>query len=282
MRIHCFGDSWTEGIGVEWAPGNGIIPMEVRYNNNWGKERELYSYPGQLKTLLGEIYEVNNFGRAGYSNFEIYNSIFDNLGEKKIVENDLVIVCFSSIIREPLNYLTTGNNGGYGFIHYSNSTLATPMQEYPHWLNHLEDNSIKDACISMYMNYLVSRINYQSLYEISMNYICNLQIIFESLGIHYLFLNAFENVVSQEISFYNQIKWQNWILPNYTLSEYLLDRRNEIDESLPYSVWEDDRKDAERCQDGPHPNRIGYGFIAELIYSEILNRKILKNSSVGE
>jgi hypothetical protein len=100
------------------------------------------------------------------------------------------------------------------------------------------------------------------------------------LGITYLFVNAFENVVSDKVSFYDKIKKENWILPNYTLSEYLVDRRGELDESLPYSLWEDDYKDVERCSDGPHPNRIGYGFISELIYSEIVKRKLLKDASV--
>jgi hypothetical protein len=53
-----------------------------------------------------------------------------------------------------------------------------------------------------------------------------------------------------------------------------------LDESLPYSLWEDDYKDVERCSDGPHPNRIGYGFISELIHSEIVKRKLLKDASV--
>jgi lysophospholipase L1-like esterase len=280
MKIHCFGDSWTQGIGVEWEPGRGAIPMNERYDLNWDTEKELYSWPGQLSQKLGGKYKVNNFGVAGYSNFEIYKDIFDNLKEKRITKGDLVIVCFSSIIREPLNFLTTGNGDVYGFINYSNAVHVAPMQEYPNWIVQLEDDDIKAAAIDMYMNFLVNRLNYESLYEISMNYICNLQVLFESLGIDYLFVNAFENVISDKISFYEQIKKENWILPNYTLSEYLSDRTDEIDESLPYSLWEDDYKNVERCSDGPHPNRIGYGFISELIHSEIVKRKLLKDASV--
>lgn len=206
-----------------------------------------------------------------------------------IVKNDLVIVCFTSIIREPLNFLYVDNIGGqniHGFVNYSNSTLSselehgvTPNGRSLYWVDNLS-GQFRNLTQLVYKDYLVNRFNYLFLYEISMNYICNLQIIFESLGINYLFVNAFENVVSDKIPFYNQIKWENWILPNYTLSEYLFDRRDELDESLPYSLWEDDYKDVQKCSDGPHPNRIGYGFIAELIYSEIMKRKILKHGSL--
>ena len=274
MKIHCFGDSWTQGLGVEWEPGKGVIPMNERYNLNWDTERKLYSWPGQLSKLLGEKYKVNNFGQAGSSNYKIYKDIFNNLKRRQITNGDLVIVCFSSIIREPLNFLTISSDSydDYGFVNYSNAVHTGPEMELPHWITQLKDNSIKTAVIDMYMDFLVNRFNYEHLYEISMNYVCNLQILFESLGINYLFVNAFENILSDKISFYKQIKKENWILPNYTLSEYLLDRKGEIDESLPYSLWEDDCKNVEKCLDGPHPNRIGYRFISELIYSEITKR----------
>ena len=70
MKIHCFGDSWTTGIGVEWEPGKGAIPMNERYDLNWDREKEMYSWPGQLRRLLDEKYKVNNFGIPGYSNYQ--------------------------------------------------------------------------------------------------------------------------------------------------------------------------------------------------------------------
>lgn len=280
MKIHCYGDSWTRGIGVEWAPGNGAISMQDRYDKNWDKEIAMYSYPGQLKTMLDNKYKVNNFGTPGYSNFEIYREIMEGLQRNIIKKGDLVIVTFSSIIREPLNFLTMQDTDVHAFINYSNACHIAPMNEYPNWIVFLEEGKVKEAAIENYKDFLVNRFNYRFLHEISMNYVCNLQVFFERLGIEYLFLNAFENVLSDEVFFYNQIKSENWILFNSTLSDYLIDRRGEIDDSLPYSLWEDDYKKVERNQDGPHPNRIGYGFIAELIHSEIIKRKILKNASV--
>lgn len=280
MKIHCFGDSWTQGIGVEWEPGKGAIPMSERYDLNWDTIRDTYSWPGQLRTKLGGKIGVNNFGVAGYSNFEIYNEIMQKLQDDTIKRGDLVIVSFSSIIREPLNFLSMADNSVYGFINYSNAVHSAPMQEYPNWIVHLEEGEIKKAAIENYKDFLVNRLNYDFLYETAMNYVCNLQVFFDSIGIKYLFVNAFENIISKTIPFYNQIKEENWVLFNYTLSEYLLDRRNEIDESLPYALWEDDYKDVQKCSDGPHPNRIGYGFIAELLHTTIVDKKLLKNANV--
>lgn len=268
MKIHCFGDSWTEGIGVEWEPGNGAMTIEQRYHSNWKLERCLYSWPGQLQSLLKNKYIVNNFAQAGYSNFQIYETIIKNLENNKIEKNDLVIICFSSIIREPLNFLANG------FINYSN-VCHIDNQKYPHWISNIENDKLKKALINNYEEFLVNRINYNFLYEIAMNYVCNLQTIFETLDIKYIFMNAFENIVSDNIFFYNQIKKENWILFNYTLSEYLLKKSAEIDNGLSYSLWEDDCKDVRKCSDGPHPNRIGYKYIAELVCDEIIKRNIL-------
>ena len=60
-----------------------------------------------------------------------------------------------------------------------------------------------------------------------------------------------------------------------TLSDYLCDIEETLDLSSGYSVWEDDFIKPGRNMDGPHPNRIGYRYIAELISDEILNRKLV-------
>jgi lysophospholipase L1-like esterase len=281
MKIHCFGDSWTQGVGVEWEPGRGQIPMSDRYDLNWDNERKLYAWPGQLNTLLKSKYKVNNFGAAGYSNFEIYREVMHRLHEGHLKKGDLVIVCFSSIIREPLNFLDTANYEANGFINYSNECHIRPSAVLNlNWIDQIENDEMRDGVVKLYKDFIVNRFSYEFLHEIAMNYVCNLQILLESLDIDYLFLNAFENILCKKVSFYEQVKLKNWILPNYTLSEYLLDRKDEINPSLPYALWEDDHKVVRECSDGPHPNRIGYGFIAELIHSEIVKRKLLKDVSV--
>ena len=284
MKIHCFGDSWTDGIGVEWAPGMGAIPSADKYDKDWDTEKNKYSWPGQLQSLVGNNFIVKNKGICGYSNDEIYKEIIQSIWNGEIQSGDLVITSLSSIIRQPLHFLYT-QHGVDGFTSYSNAVFMHYkkgfMNDKLNWIESIENENIKDITHNVYMDYIVNRFDYDLLYEMNMNYICNLQIYFEKLGVSYLFTNAFEQNLSKTISFHNQIKLEHWIMPDYSFQEYLLDESKKIDtKKLGYSVWEDDIINVEKNQDGPHPNRIGYKIIAELVYSEIVKRKILKDASI--
>jgi lysophospholipase L1-like esterase len=283
--IHCFGDSWVQGIGTEWEPGTGRISMEDRYDRNfgWDKIYKKYSWPGQLSELLKFKTKIKNHGLGGNSNQEIYKNVINTIWSGELKKGDFAIVCLSSIIRQPLPFLLVKddfNNSDEtltGYINYSNSCFSYFKQGRDngvHWLETINDKKIKNATKQVYMDYLVNRFDYEFLYETNMNYICNLQIYFEELGVDYLFVNAFENNISKNVKFYNRIKQDKWILFDYTLQEYLLDKSKDFDISLGYSVWEDDMIDVEKNQDGPHPNRIGHKIIAELICENIKNKSI--------
>jgi hypothetical protein len=43
MKIHCFGDSWAFGVGVESEPESTQLDMNDRYDKNCELERSLYS-----------------------------------------------------------------------------------------------------------------------------------------------------------------------------------------------------------------------------------------------
>jgi lysophospholipase L1-like esterase len=279
--IHCFGDSWVQGIGTEWEPGNGVIPMETRYDQSlgWDKIYSEYSWPGQLEKLLNK--KIINYGMAGSSNQDIYSKVIESIWNNKIKKGDFIIVSLSSIIRQPLSFFMVKddyNNSNLdlnGYINYSYSCLSHYINGFEndiHWIDTIKDKKIKNATSKIYKDYIVNRLNYEFLYEISMQYICNLQIYFEELGVDYVFVNAFENNISKDVKFYDQIKQNKWILFDYTLQEYLLDKSEDFDTSKGYSVWEDDMIEVERNQDGPHPNRIGHKMIADFIYEQIKNK----------
>jgi hypothetical protein len=288
--IHCFGDSWVQGIGTEWEPGQGRISMEDRYeNNSWENTYEKYAWPGQLYLLLNEKIKVKNYGTAGASNQDIYREVIEGMWRYRIKKGDLVIVSFSSIIRQPLPFFLIKDDFNEdemdltGFVNYSDSCLSNYVKGFKndlHWIDTIKNKNIRNATNKIFKDYLTHRFDYQLLYEISMNYICNLQVYFEELGIEYIFVNAFENTISKDVKFYDQIKQDKWILPNYTLQEYLVDKAKDFDKSKGYSVWEDDEIHVERNQDGPHPNRIGHRMIAEIIYEHIKDKKVIKNDGI--
>lgn len=287
--IHCFGDSWVQGIGTELEPGSGKISMEDRYDKNWETIYKKYSWTGQLRELFDDKISVKNYGMAGNSNEDIYKSVIDAIWENKLKENDFVIVSLSSIIRQPLPFLVVKDDYNNlpeninGYINYSNSCFINFKKGFNngvHWIETINDKNIRNATKRVYMDYIVNRFDYDFLYETTMNYICNLQIYFEELGVDYVFVNAFENNVSKNVKFYDQIKKDKWILFDYTLQEYLLDKAKDFDTSKGYSVWEDDFIENEPNQDGPHPNRIGHKMIADLIYEQIKDKKVIKNGSI--
>lgn len=272
--IHCFGDSWVQGIGTEWKPGDGRIPMSERYSehNDWEPTYKKYSWPGQLSELMGNKVTISNYGSAGYSNQEIYREVIENIWMGNIKKGDFVIVTLSSIIRQPLPFMYVQDEVD-GFVNYSNSCFIHQkngvQNEKMHWIESIENENVKKATDKVYMDYIVNRFNYDFLYEISMNYICNLQIYFDSIGVDYRFINGFENNISETCHLYDKINHKKWILPNYTLQEYLVDESEDFDTSVGHSVWEDDMIEVERNQDGPHPNRIGYRILAEKIHKEL-------------
>jgi len=275
-KIFCFGDSWTLGMGSETEPGSGKISIDIKNSQKFREENKdyKYSYPGQLQEQLGSSYQVFNYGMGGGSNYNIYNMIINKLKSSEpvnpIKRGDIVIVGWTSVIREPLSFFKMIDDYNEGSIDFSLKSFEKGHDGwYPYWIRDIRPLELQKGAQSAFEDFIVNRINLNFMYEQVMNYICHLQIIFESMGIDYIFFNAFENVVSKKIHFHNQIKKENWILFDYTLSDYLCDIEPTIDKSLTYSVWEDDIKKNERNNDGPHPNRLGYCYIKDLVHKKI-------------
>ena len=87
MKLHAYGDSWTEGQGT-------TIDR---------KEWKNYSWVKIVSDKLG-IYSNNN-GISGNSNLSIFNKVVDDLIENKIQENDIVVVMWSSSLRDTVPFL---------------------------------------------------------------------------------------------------------------------------------------------------------------------------------
>lgn len=275
-RIVCFGDSWTEGIGVELEPGNGIT--DQKYSKSWSFEKKTYSYPAQLSNLFENKFRIVNLGVGGNSNSIIFQNVYDFIFNS-FDKTDIFLIGLSSIIREPLNFfpkniqlVDESKTNDFGFINYSSSCHLNGMGDnFPHWISDIKLDNIKKSFEEMYMDFIVNRFDDYFMYYISMNHIANLQKVLDVLGIKYYFFNMFENNLSTKIEFYDMINPNNWILFNYTFSEYLLDEYVYMDKTLPYGLWEGDLKNVEKNQDGPHPNRLGYNLIAKKIFEEIKN-----------
>lgn len=278
--IHFFGDSWTRGDGCQFEPGSGVIPSFQKYGPDYTNEYNTFSYPSKIKMLLNDSVNISNTASSGSSNFQIYRTILQTLHSDKFKKNDVAIIAWSSIIREPLNFLfTIQHQNNLWDAHGLNNSIkgyTQPKDRFiPAWIKQLKEPISKQIYEKVYEDYVVDRINLNLLYEICMNYVCNLQILFNEIGVKYIFINTFERIISDEISFYDKIQKDKWLLFDSTLSDYLCDIEDEMDLSVGYSLWEDDLVKPGRNCDGPHPNRIGYHHIAELIYEELLNKNLI-------
>jgi hypothetical protein len=105
MRLHGYGDSWTEGQGTT---------NEV---NEWKK----YSWVKLVSDRLG-ISSINN-GISGNSNLNIFNKVIDDLIEGKIKENDIVVIMWSSSLRDLVPFLPKNEWVSWSVKH---------LIEYPH------------------------------------------------------------------------------------------------------------------------------------------------------
>lgn len=278
--IHFFGDSWTRGDGCQFEPGSGVIPSFQKYGPDYTNEYNTFSYPSKIKLLLNDRVNIVNNATSGSSNFQIYRTILQTLYSNKFKKNDVAIIAWSSIIREPLNFLfTIQHQNNLWDAHKVNNSIkgfTEPKDRFlPAWIKQLKEPVSKELYEKIYEDYIVDRINLNLLYEICMNYVCNLQILFNEIGVKFIFINTFEQIISKDVFFYDKIEKNNWILFDSTLSDYLCDIEDGMDFSDGYSLWEDDLIKPGRNFDGPHPNRIGYQHIAELIHKELLNKNLI-------
>ena len=94
--LHAYGDSWTEGQGVDGE----LIYTDREELKNYRNE---YSWVNLLSKKL-DVPFVNN-GISGYGNNKIFNQIVSDVQSKKIKSEDFVIIMWSSSLRDYVPFL---------------------------------------------------------------------------------------------------------------------------------------------------------------------------------
>lgn len=273
-KIFCFGDSWTLGQGCQFEPGTGNKLTSEKYDKKLLPLLDQYSYPAVLGKLLENKVKVINKGSNGAGNKDIFQNILHDIHNGNIHKNDLVIIGWTSIIREHIPFFESVNGHQVlpnGFFAMKNMDTAEKIN----FGGIIKKEKLQKFYEDAFKDYISYRLNFDWFYEIVLNYICNLQIIFDGFGINYLFFNAFENVTNTNIKVKEFINMDKWILPESTFSDYLCDIEENLTFESGYSLWEDDFIKPGRNHDGPHPNRIGYELIAKKIYDFLISQKII-------
>ena len=273
MKLFAFGDSWTAGTGCHTKVENIIKDIEERkvYRNTM-------SWPKYLSDLLNV--EFSNLSETGASNKEIFDKIVENIKLETISENDLVVIMWSSSLRDNVPFFPKGEWHIWG-----------KKYKEEKWKFNWVINSIKNSIIgtkytsnAKYNNFLKSYKEFfiNSLYDdtynniVNQNYILFIQKLLEAYNINYVFCDAFDFMVNGDIIPHldkrHLINKSNYYkFGEVTFKDYLIS----IDPT-DADLWENTIKWTDTP--GKHPNARGYQKIAEELYRFISEDNLLTHT----
>jgi hypothetical protein len=241
MKLHAYGDSWTEGQGTS------------NDRNEWKN----YSWTKVLSDKLN-IKSINN-GISGSSNLNIFNKVVDDLIEGKIKKNDIVVIMWSSSLRDLVPFLPKNEWVSWSVKH---------LIEYPHKFveSYQSENEKYNNFLHSFKELFITDLFNQNYYNIvNQNYIIFLQKMFEFYKIKYVMCDAFESMVIDLKKQDNKLeiidKKSYWEFNKKTIRDFLNETNRE-------DIWEH----IENYKDRPtqHPNIDGYKLISDMLYDFII------------
>jgi hypothetical protein len=263
MRLFTFGDSWTEGVG-------GCV--EEEYTTNIPEERtkirHKYCWSKYLSDLLK--IEFQNFGMGASSNKTIFDMVTQSIHNHTINKDDLVVIMWSSSLRDELPFFPSNNPWHFWGERY---VSKKHIYEFIVDKSELNKSDLHTNLKKEYKEFFIENLFSNFYYNIvNQNYIIYLQFMFEKIGIRYLFCDAFDNMVKEDItaeidktSLINKTHY--WGFPNKTMKDILI-------ESNLKNVWEDGNLWLNN-KGGKHPSKYGYELMANELYKWIIEKNIL-------
>jgi hypothetical protein len=251
MVIRAYGDSWTAGEGCDRKIEDNLTKEEkikFQKDNSWVKF---------LSQKLNAEH-VNN-GISGYSNLKMFNDIITDLKNGIITKDDLVIIMWSSSLRDTVPFLPNGEWVSWSVKH---------LIEEPHkFLNSYKSEDLNfDKFFTDFKQLYISDIFNQNYYNIvNQNYIIFIQKMFEFYDIKYVMCDSFESMLIDLHKKDNITHLINekpyWGFNNQTFRDFL-------NKNKKTDIWEyQDEKYKSRASQ--HPNKEGYEIIADEIYKFI-------------
>jgi len=242
MKLHAYGDSWTEGQGT------------VDNRKEWKKHSWVKLLSDRLK-----IKSYNN-GISGSSNLKIFNKVISDIRNGKIKNNDLVIIMWSSSLRDSVPFLPKNEWVSWSVKH---------LVELPHKFieSYKSDNEKYDNFLSSFKEHFLLNLFNQNYYNIvNQNYIVFTQRLFEFYGIKYIMCDAFENMIldlkKEDDKTTSINKKYYWGFGYKTIRDLL----NEINRE---DIWE--HPENYKTRPTQHPNIEGYKIISNELYNFIID-----------
>jgi len=257
MKMYTYGDSWTEGQGCYLEKESQIKDRLVLQ-----EFRNQYSWPKKLSLLLKCNFE--NKGLSGRANNLIFNDVISDLRNGNIHTGDLVIIMWSSSLRDYVHFLPKGE-----WISWSSDELKLLPQKFIESYKFGDDRY--NNFLSNYKAFFLQNMFNQNYYNIiNQNYIIFLQKMLEEYNVNYLMCDAFDFMVQSpnaEDDITHLInKKSYWKFGNETIKDYLT--------TLNKNVWE--VEELKSLNISNHPNHLGYKFIAEELFRYIKQNNIIQ------
>jgi hypothetical protein len=255
MILHAYGDSWTEGEGCDLEIESTLKNQELiiyRNQNSWVK-------------LLADklnLQWINN-GKSGNPNSVIFNSIIDDVTNNRIKKGDLVIVLWSSSLRDYAAFLPRQQ-----WVSWSVKHLVNLPEKFIN--SYKSNNETYDSFLREYKSFFLDNLFNQNYYNIvNQNYIIFLQKLFEFYDIKYVMADAFDMMVvdpNEKDDIGGMIKTKYyWEYRKKTMRDFLQETKLDCFE------------DIKMISKNPaqHPNIMGYNLI-----SVEFNNYIVKNNII--
>jgi len=255
MILHAYGDSWTEGEGCNLEIESTLKNQELiiyRNQNSWVK-------------LLADklnLQWINN-GKSGNPNSVIFNSIIDDVTNDRIKKDDLVIIMWSSSLRDYAAFLPKQQWVSWSIKHL----VSLPEKFINSYKSH---NEVYDSFLREYKSYFLDNLFNQNYYNIvNQNYIIFLQKLFEYYNIKYLMCDAFDSMVvdpnkTDDVS--NLINTKNyWEYRKKTMRDFLKEKNTDCFEDIKMI----------KKNPAQHPNTNGYNLISQELYNYIVDNNTI-------
>jgi hypothetical protein len=267
MKLFAYGDSWTEGVG-----GNSEEEKTTEIPEERTVIRHKYCWPKQLSELLG--CDFQNDGVGAFSNNAIFNALCYKLKNNLIKQEDLVVVMWSSSLRDSLPFFPGDHSFSiWGERYKSKKHLYKYIFDGGNNLNPDYGRIEKD-----FRDYYITNLFTDTYHDIiNQNYILYLQFVLKNLGIRYLFCDAFDIMIRKdivgEVDKTALIENKNyWGYKEKTFADFLINLKRK-------DVWEDGNYWTDSTA-GKHPSGLGYKMIAEELYRFISDNNLLQQTRI--
>jgi len=189
---------------------------------------------------------------------KIFNKVVTDIRNGKVKKDDLVIVMWSSSLRDSVPFLPKNE-----WVSWSVKHLVELPNKFIE--SYKSENEKYDNFLSSFKEHFLINLFNQNYYNIvNQNYISFTQKLFEFYNIKYIMCDAFENMVldlKPEDDKTNTInKKYYWEFSNRTIRDFLNDTNRD-------DIWE--YVDNFKTRPTQHPNIEGYKLITEKLYKFI-------------